>query len=187
MTFVIIVLTALAVIIGGLLVFMIGLAFFARRGEARPDAQGTRTLCQFEGPSQWGEDGDIEQGVWPGEGLITRLAEALQERGVTTDGIDLDDVGWACFAERDGDRAYLLLTQSADPEHSWLLHVLDPSSGGPGPVTLLFPAHEAVQSLDGALKVRWYARERFGRGEPGPGERYPLDVEVPVEVPVIKL
>jgi hypothetical protein len=175
MTVAIFALASLAVVIGGLLVFVIGLAIWTRRGESRGDAPGTRTLCQFEGPAAWGEDGDLEEGVWPGEGLITRIAEELRERGVAAENIDLDDSGWACFAERDGESAYLLLTPSADPEHSWLLNVLEPSSGGPGPANLLQPVHEALQGLEGVVRIRWYARERFGIGDPGPGAPYPLD------------
>lgn len=121
-------------------------SIWSRRGERKPDRPGERTAVSFHAT---GEDG---------ERVIEALAEALRKRGFAIDAPDADDFGWAMHATKDGERGYIKLGRM---EHEgaaeWLLHVVDPSSGGPGPASFVPHVGEALDGL-GFTDVSWQRR-----------------------------
>lgn len=149
------------VLVGGLM----GLAYWVKRGEGRPDVPGVRTIATFAGGDCFVTDEeraaspDDDVPVVFGEGLIEALAKALNERGVRADEIDGDAKSWHVLVEAEGARGFVQIGRSSDAD-AWTLGVLDPPTGGPGPRSVVVAVAAALVSL-GLSNVRWHRRLRL--------------------------
>jgi hypothetical protein len=158
--------TALIVIFAiALVVISAPFAFsiWSRRGERKPDRPGERTVVSFHGGESLitaaEREGEKEDGFSVyGEGVSKALAEALRKRGFAIDAPDADDFGWGMHATKDGERGYIRVGRM---EHEgaveWLLHIVDPSSGGPGPGSFVAHVDESLKAL-GFTDVNWQRR-----------------------------
>lgn len=150
---------------------LVAFGFWVNRGEGRPDVPGVRTLANFRGgtayvlPSEQEASADNGYGVF-GEGLIKALASALASSGFQVDAPSMDDSGWGVTLRRGDLRAYVHLGRVEDEGWEWVLHVVDPSGGGPCRPEVLPPVDAALKSLPGLTDILWYHRDRFTRGEP---------------------
>jgi hypothetical protein len=116
-------------------------ALFTRRGERKPDRPGERTVATFHA----------------GDDAVACLAEALRKRGVSVDAPGEDSTGLGMHATLGGDRAYILVGRTEEEDApTWILRLLDPSSGGPGPSSMITPLEEALAEI--AKDVRWQRR-----------------------------
>jgi hypothetical protein len=141
------------------------LGVWTRRGEARPDAPGVQSACTFRGGGRYltAEEKalEAEQGsLVLGEGILTALTAALRGLGVDMGEPDADDKGWGVRARLGRRSAYLQLWRDLGDD-DWILVVLDPSSGGPGPDELLPVVGRALGTLAGIEGVIWHPRERL--------------------------
>ena len=159
----------------GFIVTLAGIAWYARRDELKPDAPGTRTVAAFCTDGRYSSDEERRDAELMGPGalggvLLRVLAEQLKRAELTLNEPDRDDYGWGVTVERDGKRAYLLLGFVGDASEEWLLQVLDPSGGGPGPRELLPAIDAALKFLPGTSQLRWHSRkhrdEMTGRSAP---------------------
>ena len=144
--------TALEVIFAiALVVISAPFAFsiWSRRGERKPDRPGERTVVSFKrGACALTED----------EAVANAIAEALRQRGFAIDAPDADDVGWAMHATHDGERGFIRVGRMEhEGDAEWLLHIVDPSSGGPGPAKFVSHVGEALKTL-GFTDVTWQRR-----------------------------
>lgn len=151
-------------IVLGVVGCFVGLAFWSRRGEGRPDAQGVRTVCKFAGGSRYVTDAERTAAAQLGsaafgEGVLQAISLELEGAGIQIVGLDADDYGWGVHARLDGREAYLLVGLTGDEGDVWQLLVLSPSSGGPGPTSLLGPIDRALHSLEGITNIAWHSRE----------------------------
>lgn len=153
------------VVVGGLF----AVAVLSRRGEARPDAPGVRSVAMFRGGLALEDEigrGD-EDDVAPGEGALRAILARLEARGVRTTSFGEDEQSWGAHVEHVGEAAYLLLAMREEDE--WLLCVLDPSSGGAGPRELLPIVDAALREIDDLDHITWTRREDVDdTGAPGP-------------------
>ena len=138
-------------------------SIWSRRGERKPDRPGERTVVSFRGGESFITDaereGEKENGFAVyGEGVANALAEALRKRGFAIDAPDADDFGWAMHATKDGERGYIRVGRMEhEGDVEWLLHIVDPSSGGPGPSVFVSHVDEALQEL-GFTDLNWQRR-----------------------------
>lgn len=138
---------------GGLL----AVGFYVRRGEARPDAGGVRSVAMFRGGRALEGEVEAAEDVGPGEGALRAIVARLEASGVTTTSFGDDEQSWGVHVERAGHAAYLLLAMRDDDE--WLLWVLDPSSGGAGPRELLPIIDAALREIHELDEITWKRRE----------------------------
>ena len=162
-----------ALVFVGLVVSFFGLVLWARRGEDRPDLPGVRTICRFTGGSRYithaERAAEAKLGSLAlGEGVLRALCSALKASSVQTDGCAADDYGWGTHAQLNGEAAYLLLGRTGDEPDVWQLIIMSPSSGGPGPKSLLEPIDRALRSLDDIDDIVWHAREDLNSTAPFP-------------------
>jgi len=122
-------------------------SIWSRRGERKPDRPGERTVVSFRG-------GVITEA----EGVCKAIAEALRKRGFAIDAPEADDFGWAMHASHEGERGYIKVGRMEhEGDVEWLLHIVDPSSGGPGPAKFVPHVDEALKTL-GFTDVNWLRR-----------------------------
>ena len=143
---------ALEVIFGIALVMIsapFAFSLWSRRGEKRPDRPGEKSVAIFHGGEKWAEDPAA---------LATALAEALRKRGAAVDEPAADDPGWGMIATLRGERAYVLVARTEEEDAlTWILRVVDPNSGGPGPSALIPIVDESLRALD-VKDVAWQRR-----------------------------
>jgi hypothetical protein len=139
-------------------------SIWSRRGERKPDRPGEHTVVSFKGGEKLITDAEREAekedgfSVY-GEGVAKALAEALRKRGFAIDAPDADDFGWAMHASKDGERGYIRVARMEhEGDVEWLLHIVDPSSGGPGPASFVSHVDEALKSLACFTDVSWQRR-----------------------------
>ena len=77
----------------GVVVLFVGLAVWGRRGEGWGDKPGTRTTCQFSGPT-WTNDGDPDSGIFEGRALLDAICTQLAASGVNVGNVEMEDCGW---------------------------------------------------------------------------------------------
>lgn len=138
-------------------------SIWSRRGERKPDRPGERTVVSFRGGESFITAAEREAekddgfGVY-GEGVTKALAEALRKRGFAIDAPDADDFGWSMIASREGERGYIRVSRMEhEGDVEWLLHIVDPSSGGPGPASFVAHVGEALKAL-GFTDMNWQRR-----------------------------
>jgi hypothetical protein len=137
-------------------------SLYARRGERRPDRPGERSVVQFHGGDRYTTDSEreaseTEGSIVCGEGIARAIAEGLRARGVDVDAPEQDDVGWGFSASIGKERAYVLVGRTEEEETAWIMRIVDPSSGGPGPASFRAHIDAALQMLD-VTDVEWHRR-----------------------------
>jgi hypothetical protein len=138
-------------------------SIWSRRSERKPDRPGERTVVSFRGGesliTQAEREREKEDGFSVyGEGVSKALAEALRKRGFAIDTPDADDFGWTMHATRGGERGYIRVGRMEhEGDVEWLLHIVDPSSGGPGPASFVPDVGEALEEL-GFTDANWQRR-----------------------------
>jgi len=140
--------TALIVIFAVALVVIsapFAFAIWSRRGERKPDRPGERTVVSFRGGESL-------------EGVTKAIAEALRKRGFAIDAPDEDDFGWGMHATKGDERGYIKVGRMEhEGDVEWMLHIVDPSSGGPGPSAFVSHVDEALKTL-GFTDMNWQRR-----------------------------
>ena len=139
-------------------------AMWSRRGEGKPDRPGERTVVTFHGgeslvtDDERAAENDEGPGVY-GEGVAKAIAEALRKRGFAIDTPDADEYGWAMHASKDGERGYIRVGRMGhEGDVEWLLQIIDPSSGGPGPASFVPHVDEALRTMGCFTDVSWQRR-----------------------------
>jgi hypothetical protein len=160
----------IALLVGLPIAGLVVLALWSRRGERRADATGVRTLATFGGGARYvlatERQAQRQSGEPVGEALLQAVAGELRQLGLSVTEVDQhESFGWAAHIERGGAKAYLLLGERPDGEHKWVLSVQDPSSGGPGPRSLLGAIDAALKRLAELRDITWHSRQCFDRGD----------------------
>jgi hypothetical protein len=120
-------------------------SLWARRGQSKPDRPGEKTVVTFQTDK-------------PADAIMRELVRILKERGVETSEPGEEEAGWGMRATLGKDVAYILVGRMENDELAeWILHVQDPSSGGPGPASFV-PHIDAAMQLLGVTDVRWQRR-----------------------------
>lgn len=137
------------------------LAIYTRRGEGRPDRPGERSVVQFRGGDRYTteterEAAEMEGSIACGEGIAYAAAEELRARGLDVDAPEQDDVGWGFSASIGKERAYILVSRTEE-DAAWIMRIVDPSSGGPGPASFRSHIDAALQML-AVTNVEWQRR-----------------------------
>ncbi len=138
-------------------------SIWSRRSERKPDRPGERTVVSFRGGESFitaaEREGEKEDGFSVyGEGVSKAIAEALRKHGFAIDTPDAEDFGWTMHATRDGERGDIRVGRMEhDGEVEWLLHIVDPTSGGPGPASFVPHVAEALEKL-GFTDLNWQRR-----------------------------
>jgi|GEM_PF-6907600 len=168
---------AILVLVGGLVLGFLGLGFYARRGEGKPDRPGERSTVSFSGGSALLAEDELskleEDGLYVGLGTITAVLAKLNEAGISANEPQPDVPGWAAHIGEPGAQSYLLLGEM--DEDRWLLILQDPSSGGPGRTEHLQPIDDALRAIPALSDIRWIPRgtDPFGDGTDSPFDEAP--------------
>jgi hypothetical protein len=116
-------------------------SLWARRGQSKPDRPGEKTVVTFQTDKT-------------ADAVMRELARFLKERGVETS--EPGENGMRVTLGKDV--ATILVDRMENDELAeWILHVQDPSSGGPGPASFVPHVDAALKAMS-ASDIVWQRR-----------------------------